>query len=64
MSVAQVRIPEHAHFSWQRVRNRINGREGVALSITQTAVRVLWDDAKNAEDVAPSVLEITHEARP
>lgn len=64
MSVAQVRVPEHAHFSWQRVRNIINGREGMALAVTQNAVRVLWDDAKNAEDVAPSVLEVVHEARP
>lgn len=64
MSVAQVRIPEHAHFSWQRVRNILNGREGVALSVTSCSVRVLWDDAKNAEDVAPSVLEIANEPRP
>jgi hypothetical protein len=49
---------------WQRVRNRINGREGMVLAVTQDAVRVLWDDAKNVEDVASSILEIVNEVRP
>ena len=55
---------QHMNLPWQRVRNRINGREGMVLAVTQDAVRVLWDDAKNVEDVASSILEIVNEVRP
>lgn len=56
--------PKHTNLLWQHVRNRINGREGIVLTVTQDAVRVLWDDAKNVEDVASSILDIVNEVRP
>lgn len=60
MSLAQ----STERFRWQRVANIINGREGFAPAVTQQVVRVLWDDARVTEDVAPRLLRVVNEPRP